>query len=71
MFIRSALLDERPAEAAGDLDSGICASVTLVPGEEDQAVLADLDLVAVGQLDGVDPVAVDVGAVEASRRRRP
>src|SRR5829696_1692422 len=38
----------------------------LVAGEEDQPVLADLDLVAVGQRDRLDPVAVDVGAVEAS-----
>ena len=33
---------------------------------EDQPVLPDLDLVAVGQLDGVDPLAVDVRAVEAA-----
>ena len=53
------------AEAAEVVDSvAIRASADLVPGEEDQAVLADLDLVAVGQLDGVDAVPVDVGAVE-------
>src|SRR6188472_931078 len=63
MFIRSPLT----AEAAVRGDSvGMRGSVTLVAGEEDQAVLADLDLVAVGQLDGVDPVAVDVGAVEGA-----
>src|SRR5215212_3060294 len=60
MFIRAPSLAE-----AADVDSvTIVFSVALVPGEEDESVLADLDLVAVGQLDRVDPVAVDVGAVE-------
>src|SRR4029079_3085804 len=37
-----------------------------VAGEEDEAVLADLHLVAALQRHLVDPVAVDVGAVEAA-----
>src|SRR5262245_16148538 len=36
-----------------------------VAGEEDQSVLADLDLVGVLEHDLVDAVAVDIGAVEA------
>ena len=35
-------------------------------GEEHEAVLPDLHLVAVLELDPVDPVAVHVGAVEAA-----
>src|SRR4029079_2436414 len=38
----------------------------LVPLEEDEAVLADLDLVGVLEDHGVDAVAVDVRAVEAA-----
>src|SRR5581483_11088776 len=41
-------------------------SVALTAGEEHQAVLADLDLVAVVQRHLVDPLPVDVGAVEAA-----
>src|SRR3954449_3172949 len=41
-------------------------SLRLVALEEHQPVLADLDLVGVLEQDGVDPVAVDVGAVEAA-----
>src|SRR5689334_17467117 len=70
MFIRAAS-SESPREAAESgepmdpVDSGTMpGSVAFVAGEEDEAVLADLDLVAVGQLHGVDPVAVDVGAVQ-------
>src|SRR6478609_3930419 len=42
------------------------SSLVLVALEEHQAVLPDLDLVGVLEEDGVDPVAVDVGAVEAA-----
>src|SRR5687768_2361917 len=49
-------------------DSGRLANAldALVPGEEHEPVLADLYFVAVGQLHFLDPVAVDVGAVEAA-----
>src|SRR4051812_22225481 len=40
--------------------------VGLGSGEEHQAELADLDLVAVGQHSRVDRLPVDVGAVEAA-----
>src|SRR3954451_2621687 len=36
------------------------------PGQEHQAVLADLDLVAPRQGGGLDPLPVEVGAVEAA-----
>ncbi len=62
MFIR-AREDEADA-ARGTLEPVIARR--LVPGEEDEPVLADLDLVTVGELDPVDPVPVDVGAVQAA-----
>src|SRR5690242_14947916 len=45
------------------------ASALGVAGVEHQPVLADLDLVTVVQRDLVDPVAVDVGAVETAHVR--
>jgi hypothetical protein len=59
MFIRAR--DGRRPRELTPRPAGLSARVA---GEEDQAVLADLDLVAVRQLDLVDAVAVDVGAVE-------
>src|SRR5512133_3032607 len=54
--------------AAADPRSPVMGpSRVLVALEEDQAVLADLHLVGVLEDDGVDAVAVDVGAVEAPR----
>src|SRR3954447_11388489 len=57
----------RPAAAVpAPNDSVTVPSLGLVALEAHQAVLADLDLVGVLQQDGVDAVAVDVGAVEAA-----
>src|SRR6478735_5382013 len=61
MFIRA-----RPAAAAPETTLIEDRSSTRVPREEHQAVLADLHLVAVGELHPVDPVAVHVGAVQAA-----
>ena len=47
-------------------DRGAHAVTVLRAVEVDEPVLADLDLVATGQQHLVDPVAVDVGAVEAA-----
>src|SRR5690349_12509802 len=66
MFIRArSWAAARAVEESGD-SVAIRVSARLVAGEEDEPVLPDLDLVAVGQLDGVDAVPVDVGAVEGS-----
>src|SRR6188768_1652121 len=56
----------RARDAADDLTSARSELAGNVAGEVDEPELADLDLVAVGQHGLVDPVAVDVGAVEAA-----
>src|SRR5215213_2053861 len=59
----------RPAAVAPVPNDSVTApfSLVLVALEEHQAVLPDLHLVGVLEDDGVDAVAVDVGAVEAAR----
>src|ERR1700712_3894232 len=58
----------RPGAAAPAPNDSVMgsSSLVLVPLEEHQAILPDLDLVGVLEQDGVDAVAVDVGAVEAA-----
>src|SRR3954452_16986311 len=57
------LPDAQPSPRGGRLSHGSAAWLALA-GEVDQAVLADLHLVAALQRHLVDPVPVDVGAVE-------
>src|ERR1700761_3536280 len=68
---RPAAVTESPSlrsSGSRELRSGPLAGRAGVarPGQEDQAELADLHLVAVGEHGGVHRLAVDVGAVEAA-----